>query len=77
MWPKHLPLATFAYNTFNTPNLASYSPYELVFGSKPKFLLNLETPDIKVSSTFKDYYKLLNKRLQYLHSCFKTLNPKD
>ena len=21
MWPKYLPLATFAYNTFNTPNL--------------------------------------------------------
>ena len=22
MWPKYLTLATFAYNTFNTPNLA-------------------------------------------------------
>ena len=68
MWPKYLPLATFTYNTFNTPNLANYSPYELVFGRKPKLLLNLETtPDIKVSGTFKDYYNLLNKRLQYLH----------
>ena len=47
MWPKYLSLATFAYNTFNTPNLANYSPYELVFGRKPKILLNLETmPDI-------------------------------
>ena len=36
--PKHLPLATFAYNTFNTPNLANYSPYELVFSRKPKLL---------------------------------------
>ena len=25
-WPKYLPLATFAYNTFNTPNLGNYSP---------------------------------------------------
>ena len=24
MWPKYLPLATFAYNMFNTPNLANY-----------------------------------------------------
>ena len=32
IWPKYLPLATFAYNTFNTPNLGNYSPYELVFG---------------------------------------------
>ena len=45
-----------------------YSPYELVFLSKPKLLLDLETnPNIKVSGTFKDYYTLLNKRLQYLH----------
>ena len=29
MWPKYLLLATLAYNTFNTPNLAYYSPYEL------------------------------------------------
>ena len=62
MWPKNLPLATFAYNTFNSPNFASYSPYELVFGRKTKLLLNLETTaDIKVSGTFKDYYNLLNK----------------
>ena len=27
MWPKYLLLATFAYNTFNTPNLANFSPY--------------------------------------------------
>ena len=59
MWPKYLPLATLAYNIFTTPNLANYSPYELVFGRKPKLLLNLET--------FKDYYNSLNKRLQYLH----------
>ena len=49
MWPKYLPLATFAYNTFNTPNLGNYSPYELIFGRKPKSFLNLDSnPDIKV-----------------------------
>ena len=42
MWHKYLPLATFAHNTFNSPNLANYSPYELVFGRKPKLLLDLE-----------------------------------
>ena len=62
MWPKYLPLATFAYNTFNSPNLANYSSYKLMFGRKPKLVLNLETaPDIIVSGTFKDYYNLLNK----------------
>ena len=68
MQPKYLPLANLAYNAFNTQNQANYSPYELVSGRKPKLLSNLETnPDIKVSGTFKDYYTLLNKRLQYLH----------
>ena len=67
MWPKYFQLATFAFNTFNTPNLGKYSPYELVFGRKPKSVLNLEsTPDIKVSGTSKEYYELLNKRLKYL-----------
>ena len=65
---KYLSLATFAYNTFNSPNLVNYSLYELVFGRKPKILFNLDTlPDIKVSATFKDYHELLDKRLKYLH----------
>ena len=49
MWPKYLPLAKFTYNTFNTPSLANYSPYKLLFSRKPKLLFNLEMPDIKVS----------------------------
>ena len=50
MQPKYLSLATFAYSTFNNANLSNYSPYKLVFGRKPKLLLNLETfSDIKVS----------------------------
>ena len=77
MWPKYLPLATLACNNFNTPNLASYSPYELVFGRKPKLLLDLETtPDIKVSGAFKDYYTLLNKRLHYLHKLLQEFRSK-
>ena len=53
MWPKYLSLATFAYNMFNSPNLANYSSYELVFGRKPKILLNLDTTaDIKASGPF-------------------------
>ena len=68
MWPKYLSFATFAYNTFNTPNLVKFSPYELAFRRKLKVLFNLDTmPDIKVSGTLKDYHELLNKRLKYLH----------
>ena len=50
MWQKYLPVATFAYNTFNTPNVGNHSPYELIFGRKPRSLLNLDSmPGIKVS----------------------------
>ena len=41
-------------------------PYELVFGRKPKLLINIEKNlDIKISGTFKDYHTLLTKRLDY------------
>ena len=77
MWPKYLSLATFAYNTFNTPNLVNFSPNKLVFGRKLKALLNLETtPDIKVAGTFNDYYDLLNKRLEYLHKLLQDFKLK-
>ena len=69
MWPKYLSLAMFAYNIFNTPNLGNHSPYELIFGRKPRSLLNLDSiPNIKVSGSFKEYYDLLNKTLMYLHN---------
>ena len=77
MWLKYFSLATFAYNTFNTPNLVNCSPYELVFRRKPKILLNLDTtPDIKVLGTFKDYHELLNKRLKYLHKLLQNFKSK-
>ena len=65
MWIDYLPFATLVHNTYNSPNL--YSPYELVFGRKPKMLLELETdPDIKVVVTYKEYHKRLDQRLKYL-----------
>ena len=77
MWPKYLPLVTLAYNTFNSPNLGNYSPYELVFSRKPKLLFDLETNlDIKISRLYKDYYTLLNKRLSYLHEILQQFKSK-
>ena len=55
MWHKLVSLATFAYNIFHTPNLGNYSPYELVFGRRPKISINIDTDqDINVSGTYKD-----------------------
>ena len=33
-------------------------------------------PDIKISGTFKDYYELLIKRLQYLHNLLQDFKSK-
>ena len=55
---------------FNTQNLGNYSPYELTCGRKRKSLINLET------TSFKDYYDLLNKRLKYLHNLLLNFKPK-
>ena len=67
MWIDYLPFATLAHNTYNSPNLSNYSPYELVFGRKPKLLLDLETDqDIRVTVTYKEYYERLEQRLKYL-----------
>ena len=76
MWHKYLHLATFAY-IFDSPNLCTHSSYELVFGRRPKILLDLETDlDIKVSSTYKEYFTLLNKRLQYLQNLLQNFRMK-
>ena len=58
-----------AYNTFNSTNLANLSAYKLVFGGKPKILLDLKTdPDIKISGMYADYHALLEKMLKYLQN---------
>ena len=77
MWHKFLSLVTVAYNTFHSPNLGNYSPYERVFGREPKVLLDLETdPDIKISGTYKDYHALLTKRLKYLQNMLQNFKIK-
>ena len=69
MWPKYLPLPALTHNSFNSPNLANYSPYELTFGRKPKILIDIETdPDIKVSGNFTEYSKLLEKTIENLQN---------
>ena len=77
MWSDYLPFATLAHNTYNSPNFSNYSPYELLFGKKPKLLLDLETdPDIKVLATYKEYYEKLERRLKYLHKVLQDFKTK-
>ena len=76
-WYKFLLMVAFAYNTFHSPNLGNYSPFELTFGREPRVLLDLETdPDTKVSGTYKDYFTLLTKRLKYLQNMLQNFKAK-
>ena len=64
-WHKFPSLATFAYNTFYSPNLGNYSPFELTLRRELRILINLETdPDTNVSGTYKDYHTLLIKKIK-------------
>ena len=77
MWHNILLLAMFAYNTFHSPNLGNYSPFELTLEREPRILLNLETdPDVRIIGTYKDYHTLLTKRLKYLQNTLQNIKAK-
>ena len=58
-------------------NLGNYSPYELTFGRKPRPLINLDSnPNNKISGTFREHNKLLNKRIKYLQDILFNFNSK-
>ena len=65
-WHIYAKPCMLTYNSFSTPNLDGFCPFELVFGRKPRIVPILEvTPPVPVTGTFKDAYDLLNKRLKY------------
>ena len=75
MWHKYLPLATFTHNTFNSPNLANHSPYKLVFGRKPKLLLDLEMdPNVRVSGTHREYFFTIEEKIRVFAQAFARLS---
>ena len=57
--------------------MANHSPYELVFGRKPKLLLDLETEtDVRVLGTHREYLLHLRERLEYLHKLLQEFQMK-
>ena len=65
-WHIYAKPCMLTYNSYATPNLDSFCPFELVFGRKPRIVPIPEvTPPVPVTGTFKDAYDLLNKRLKY------------
>ena len=66
-WYNCLPYAMLCYNSYSTPNLDSFSPYELVFGHKLVLNQDLEKePSVVVTGHFQAYYEKLRKTLKYM-----------
>ena len=66
-WYNCLPYAMLCYNAYSTPNLDSFSPYELVFGHKMTINHGLEKePTVTVTGHFQAYYEKLKKNLKYI-----------
>ena len=65
-WPIYARPCMLTYNSYATPNLDGFSPFELVFGRKPRIVPILEiTPPVPVTGTYKEAFTLLNKKLRY------------
>lgn len=66
-WYNILPYAMLCYNSYSTPNLDNYSPFELVFGYKMMINKELEKDlSCVVSASFSIFYEKLKKNLNYM-----------
>ena len=66
-WTEYLDFAMLAYKSYSTPNLDSLCPFEMVFRRKPNVLpLTEAMPNAPVTGSFRDYYKQLREKLEYL-----------
>ena len=65
-WPIYVNAITYSINTAQHRVLEGFSPYELVFGRKPKDVLNLgiEEQLVHVPISFKEYAESIKQRLQ-------------
>ena len=65
-WPTYARPCMLTYNSYATPNLDGFCPFELVFGRKPRLVPILEiSPPVPVTGTYQNAFDLLNKKLRY------------
>ena len=65
-WPTYARPCMLTYNSYATPNLDGFCPFELVFGRKPRIVPILEiSPPVPVTGTYQNAFDLLNKKLRY------------
>jgi hypothetical protein len=65
-WDIMLPAITFSFNI--SPNDSTkYSPYEVVYGFRPKFPLNTSKLGIDFNSLHVDYHSYMNQKFDQLN----------
>ena len=65
-WPTYARPCMLTYNSYATPNLNGFCPFELVFGRKPRIVPILEiSPPVPATGTYQNAFDLLNKKLRY------------
>ena len=77
-WVRYVSTTCYAYNSFSSPTLGNYSPYELVFGRTPPSLTNLTfNPMSGLSQTYEEYVDHLKKKFQNISRTMLSLQRKS
>ena len=60
------------YNSYASPNLADFSPFELVFGRKANICPEFEfKPQVPITGTHKQAFEILQKKLRYFRQALQ------
>ena len=77
-WVRYISTTCYAYNSFSSPHLGNYSPYELVFGREPPNLTNLTfTPISGLSHSYEEYIEHLKKKFSQISRAMLSLQRKQ
>ncbi|CAG2216635.1 unnamed protein product [Mytilus edulis] len=64
-WDNMLPAITFSFN-ISPSDSTKYSPYEVVYGFRPKFPLSVSKLGIDLNSLHSDYHSYINQQIDKL-----------
>ena len=71
-WDIYCKPAMLVYNSYASPNLADFSPFELVFGRKANICPEFEIkPQVSITGTHKQAFEILWKKLRYFRQALQ------
>ncbi|XP_055955077.1 uncharacterized protein LOC130010906 [Patella vulgata] len=76
-WVRYVSTCTYAYNSFVSPQLGNFSPYELAFGKPPKNLTSLAWNFDGVSKSYEEYLSHLKQKFNAISSSMLDLQRRQ